>query len=196
MTWNWKPNPLNQLPVDEEKFGPLTSGFLPVYNRQMASSEARQRREAIVMSRGSSVTGEPLNTFGDLLYFKVTGKETEGRYAIMESLIPPNQGPPLHVHHREDEAFYILEGDYLFEVDGKQMELHAGDFAWAPRDVPHCFQNIGSTTGRLLVTVEPAGVEGFFMEVAAMSGPPDPAKIAPLLARYGLELLGPPMHAR
>lgn len=117
------------------------------------------------MSHGSATTRDPLNIYGDLLYFKVTGRETHGKYAIMESVTPPNQGPPLHVHRVEDESFYILEGDYLFEVDGKQMELHTGDFAWAPRDVPHCFQNIGATPGRMLVTIEPAGIEGFFSEL-------------------------------
>ena len=90
----------------------------------------------------------------------------------METLTPPNLGPTLHVHQREDENFYIVEGDYLFEVDGRRIELHAGDFAWAPRGVPHCFQNIGSAIGRMLITVEPAGIEDFFGEIAAIPGPP------------------------
>jgi mannose-6-phosphate isomerase-like protein (cupin superfamily) len=148
------------------------------------------------MSNGAATTGQPLNVYGDILSFKITGKETEGRYMIMEVLTPPNLGPPLHVHHREDENFYIIEGDYLFEVDGRQIELHAGDFVRPPRGVPHCFQNIGSTAGRMLVTVEPAGIEDFFGEIAAIPGPPDPAKIGTVGAKYGLELLGPPIHAR
>ncbi len=114
----------------------------------------------------------------------------------METLTPPNLGPPLHVHQREDENFYIVEGDYLFEVDGRRIELLAGDFAWAPRGVPHCFQNFGSAMGRMLITVEPAGIEDFFWEIEAIPGPPDPAKIAPIGAKYGIELLGPPIHAR
>jgi quercetin dioxygenase-like cupin family protein len=162
----------------------------------MASSEAQLRREAIVVSRGVATTGDPLNIYGDMLYFKLTGKETQGKYSVVETVTAPTVGPPLHVHHREDESFYILEGDFLFEVDGRQIELHAGDFAWAPRDVPHCFQNVGSTTGRLLITIEPAGIEGFFAEIAAITGPPDPAEMASLFQRYGLELLGPPMAAR
>lgn len=148
------------------------------------------------MPRGSAATGVPLDIYGDILYFKVTGKDTQGKYAIMESLTPPQLGPPLHVHHREDESFYILEGDYLFEVDGKQQELHAGDFAWAPRDVPHCFQNIGQTTGRMIIVIEPAGIENFFAEIAALTGPPDLAKALPIFGKYGLELLGPPLGAR
>jgi quercetin dioxygenase-like cupin family protein len=162
----------------------------------MLSSGTQPVREAIVMSNGTATTGQPLNIYGDILYFKITGKETQGKYLIVETLTPPNLGPPLHVHHREDENFYIIEGDYLFEVDGRQIALHAGDFAWAPRGIPHCFQNVGSTIGRMLITVEPAGIEDFFGEVAAIPGPPDPAKIGPIGVKYGLEILGPPMCAR
>ena len=128
------------------------------------------------MSSGTATTGPPLDIYGDTLYFKITGKETQGRYLIMETLTPPNLGPTLHVHQREDENFYMVEGDYLFEVDGRRIELHAGDFAWAPRGVPHCFQNIGSAIGRMLITVEPAGIEDFFGEIAAIPGTADLAQ--------------------
>jgi len=127
---------------------------------------------------------------------KLSGKDTAGAYALLENVTQPNEGPPLHVHHREDEGFYVIEGDYVFEAAGKRFEAHTGDFVWVPRDTPHTFQNIGSKPGRLLLTVEPAGVEEFFQELAGLQGPPDPAIVAPIFAKYGLELLGPPLAAR
>ena len=81
-------------------------------------------------------------------------------------------------------------------MDGQRIEAHTGDFVWAARGVPHCFQNVGSKPGRILLTFEPAGIEEFFEELAAVQGPPDPAAVAPLFVKYGLELLGPPLWAR
>ena len=150
-------------------------------------------REAIVVGRATSRRGEPLNIYGDLIYIKLGGKETGGRYAILEDVTPPGGGSPLHVHHREDEGFYILEGDYLFEADGKRFAAHTGDFVFAPRDIPHRFRNVGATAGTMLLTLEPAGLEDFFEELAAVAGPPDPSKVVPVFLKYGLELLGPPM---
>jgi mannose-6-phosphate isomerase-like protein (cupin superfamily) len=139
------------------------------------------------------VHGKPLRIYDDLLYIKLGGKETGGRYSLIEDVTVPGGGTPLHVHHREDESFYVLEGDYLFEANGKRFEVHAGDFVFAPRDVPHRFRNIGTRSGTMLLTLEPAGLELFFEELAAVTGPPDPVKVAPIFEKYGLELLGPPL---
>jgi quercetin dioxygenase-like cupin family protein len=150
---------------------------------------------ASIVRRACTLHGEPLNIYGDRIYVKLSGKETRGRYALLEDVTPPGGGTPLHVHHREDEGFYVLEGHYLFEADGKTFEARTGDFVFGPRDVPHRFTNIGDTDGTILLTIEPAGLEDFFAELAAVQGPPDPAAIAPIFAKYGLELLGPPRGA-
>lgn len=108
-------------------------------------------------------------------------------------MTPPGGGTPLHVHHREDEGFYVMEGMYLFEADGESFEAQTGDFIFVPRNTPHRFRNIGKTAGTILLTLEPGGLEVFFGELAAVGGPPSPEKVAPLFAKYGLELLGPPL---
>jgi hypothetical protein len=141
---------------------------------QTASQPAK--REASVIGRARSLRGEPLKIFDDVIYIKLGGQETDGRYALLE-----------------DVTFYVLEGDYLFEADGKRFEAHTGDFVFVPRDIPHRFRNIGKTNGTLLLTLEPAGLEIFFEELAAVPGPPEPAKLIPLFEKYGLELLGPPL---
>ena len=150
--------------------------------------------EASVVRRAQSRSGEPLQIYGDLMYVKLGGSETGGRYSLIEDVSPPGGGTPLHVHHREDEGFYVLEGEYLFEADGERFEARTGDFVFVPRHIPHRFRNIGNTPGTILLTLEPAGLEDFFVELAAIAGPPDPAKVAPLFEKYGLELLGPPLQ--
>ncbi len=146
-----------------------------------------------IVQRAATRRGKPLPVFGDTLYVKLGAADTGGRYSVIENVTPAGVGPPLHVHHREDEGFYILEGDYLFEAAGERFEAHAGDFVFVRRNIPHRFLNIGKTTGTMLLTLEPAGVEEFFMELASVAGPPNPAVVAPIFEKYGLELLGPPL---
>jgi quercetin dioxygenase-like cupin family protein len=129
----------------------------------------------IALAAGSPLRGDVLNIFGDRILTKISGAETSGAFALMEDLSPPRGGTPLHVHHREDEGFYILEGHYLFEVSGERQEAHSGDFFWVRREVPHRFLNIGAEAGRMLITVSPAGLEVFFEELAvATAGRPRP----------------------
>jgi len=146
-----------------------------------------------VVLRAHARRGKPLKIFSDSLYVKLGVEDTGGRYSLIEDVTPAGAGTPLHVHHREDEGFYILEGDYLFEASGQRFEVHAGDFVFVPKDTPHRFLNIGQSAGTILLTLEPGGLEIFFAELAAITGPPDPATLTPVFEKYGLELLGPPL---
>ena len=113
--------------------------------------------------------------------------------------MPPQGGPPLHRHLAQDEWWHILEGRFLFEVDGKQIPAVSGDTVYAPRGTAHTFLNVGGTAGRTLVSAIPGNLDIFFQELSEMvprGATPDPAMLAPLFAKYGLELLGPPMSAR
>jgi quercetin dioxygenase-like cupin family protein len=107
----------------------------------------------------------------DILTVKVTGEQTGGAYALMESVTQPGGGPPPHIHHRECEIFFILEGRYEFRVAGSVIHAEPGDTVFAPRGVPHAFRNIHSGISRMLVGVCPAGAERFFAE----AGHPVPA---------------------
>jgi quercetin dioxygenase-like cupin family protein len=124
---------------------------------------------------------------------KLSGKDTGGRFAVMEDVSQPKAGPPLHVHHREDETFYVLEGEFTFEVDGRRVEATEGDFVFAPRGLPHRYQNRGTSDGRLLITVQPAGLDEFFEDLSRVDAPPSPENMMPVFAKHGLELLGPPL---
>ncbi|MGL4551693.1 MAG: cupin domain-containing protein, partial [Gemmataceae bacterium] len=135
---------------------------------------------------------------GDVYRFLATGGDTGGRYALWEALVPPGGGPPPHVHSREDEGFYVLEGEVTFTVNGDRLVAPAGTFANMPAGTPHAFRNEGDRPARMLITVAPAGLEEMFFEVgvplpegSTAASPPDEAEIGRLLAaapRYGVEI--------
>ncbi|BBL80548.1 hypothetical protein Rxycam_02007 [Rubrobacter xylanophilus DSM 9941] len=137
----------------------------------------------------------------DLVTFKATGEDTGGEYALFDSLVLPGGGPPPHVHTREAESFYVLEGRFEFLAGDRWIEAAPGSFVHVPRGRLHTFRNAGSEIGRLLTLVVPAGLDRFFEEVGVpgtdVSDPPPfgPAEIEKLLAtapKYGIEIPLPP----
>ena len=145
--------------------------------------------------------GEALWAFGVLATIKASGDSTGGRVAVIEHLAPQGAGSPLHVHHREDEWFYVIEGSVTFWVGGQVFEAGPGAFVYGPRETPHTFL-VSSETARFLLVTEPAGFEDFMRAMGqpapALTVPPPaapPPDIAPLIAaaaEYGIEVLGAP----
>jgi quercetin dioxygenase-like cupin family protein len=155
--------------------------------------------EMVLLKPGESRLENPLDILGDQVLLKLGGRDTAGQLTVMMGITPPKAGPPLHRHSREDESFYVLEGEYLFEVDGKQFHAGPGTFAFLPRGTAHTFQNVTDKPAKLLIITQPAGVENFFVEVdAAMRGmtEPDMSVLLPIFSKFGMELLGPPIAAR
>jgi quercetin dioxygenase-like cupin family protein len=115
---------------------------------------------------------------------------SENRLAILETENPPKAGPPLHRHNREDEAFYVLEGEYTFECGGRVVSASAGSFVFLPKGIPHRYQ-VGNAGGRLLMVFAPGGIEDYFRAVAtAMEDGPLPSSKAHEIAHaYGIDLL-------
>jgi len=146
--------------------------------------------EAFVVERGGGRLAAPLYVVGSDISVKVSTRDSGGAFAVMEDCTPAQMGPPLHLHR---------EGQYLFEVDGREILAGPGSVVFAPAGSRHRFQNIGTTPGRSIVTVVPGGLDEFFKElsVAAPRGTvPDPARLIPLFEKHGLELLGPPLPPR
>ena len=154
---------------------------------------------ALLVKPGESRGSAPTDIFGVVATTLLAGSDTDGGYAIIHVSSPPMGGPPLHRHSREDESFYILEGEFDFETEGKLYHAGPGCSMFLPRGRSHRFQNVGSTSGRMLSIVQPAGFEQFFVELAAASAgmkQPDRSVMAPIFEKFGLELLGPPMAVR
>lgn len=145
--------------------------------------------------------GEHLWFFGGLTTIKADGAQTGGRAMVTEQIAPRGGGSPLHVHHNENEWFYVLEGELTFWVGGRVITAPAGSFVFGPRDVPHTFV-VSSEQARFLLVTEPAGFEGFVRALGTPAAaaelsptptaPPDMEPVLSAAAEYGIEILGPP----
>lgn len=145
--------------------------------------------------------GRTVAVVGDMYRFLATGEETNEKYALWEALVPPGGGPPPHVHSREEESFYILDGEITFTIDGKPLVATAGMFANMPVGVPHSFKNESSKPARMLISVAPAGLEKMFFEFgvpladgATTALPPTREEIEKLLKiapNYGIQIMLP-----
>jgi mannose-6-phosphate isomerase-like protein (cupin superfamily) len=133
--------------------------------------------------------GSRYEVLGMRLTYKVTSENTGGAYALAEALSPRRGGTPTHIHHREDEGFYILEGTLEIKCGPDAFTATAGTFALLPRGVPHSFSNVGPAAARLLCIQSPAGVEAFFAHLSVLTddGRQDPVKIKELAERYEIE---------
>lgn len=135
---------------------------------------------------------------GGLAVIKATGADTGGQMAILEITEPPGAEAPRHIHHLEDEAFWVLEGDVIFDVGGTTITATDGDYAFGPRDVPHSYR-VGPAGCRMLFIVTPAGFEdlvrGMSVPAEARTLPPGPQEppniegLDELEARYGCEIV-------
>jgi quercetin dioxygenase-like cupin family protein len=145
--------------------------------------------------------GRVVAVVGDVYRFLASGPETKGKYAMWETIVQPGGGPPPHVHRREEEGFYVLEGEVCFQIGDQTVVATAGMFAHMPVGTPHAFKNESGKPARMLVCVAPAGLEEMFVEVgvalpqdATTAPPAEKAEIGRLLAaapRYGIEILLP-----
>jgi quercetin dioxygenase-like cupin family protein len=130
-------------------------------------------------------------------HYSVTmrGSAATGSAGVFESVVPAGEGPPIHIHHNEDEILHLIEGRFEFFVEGELIPRRAGDTVLVPRGVPHSFRVLGDRPGRLVAIMTPGGFEGFFLEVAEreLRIPEHMAEVAEVANRYGLEFTGPPL---
>ena len=108
--------------------------------------------EIINLGKGEGAT---FSAVGDVYRLLATGEQTGGAYALCEARVLPGGGPPPHWHRREDESFFILEGEITFTLDGRKVLAKAGSFLQSPRNLPHAFKNESSTPARMLMTPVP-----------------------------------------
>jgi mannose-6-phosphate isomerase-like protein (cupin superfamily) len=143
--------------------------------------------------------GHSLSVVGDILTFKAVSEDTNGQYTLFELQVDPEIGPPPHIHHREDEAFYIQEGELEFQLGDRTVIATPGTFLYSPKGHLHSFKNITDQRAKILVWCTPAGIEKYFAEVGipvddpeAPSRPGTQEAIERILAaapKYGLEFI-------
>ncbi len=136
---------------------------------------------------------------GCLTRVKATGAQTGGAFGLIEQVFPPGFASPYHVHRREDETFYVLEGDMTFICDQKRWKVGPGAYLFLPRNIPHGFKLDEPAPARILILATPAGFEQFILEMSEPAkdlahppvGPPDMGKLLAVAAQYGIDILGP-----
>lgn len=133
---------------------------------------------------------------GTATVLRATAENTRGAFGLVEHpAIQPGLASPYHVHHREDESFYMIEGEAAFVIDGKWIKAGPGTFLFGPREIPHGFKIVGTSPARMLILATPGGFEHFVEELSqpmtAQPGPPDMAKLTAVAAKYEIDVLGP-----
>ena len=142
--------------------------------------------------------GQAAWVVGDHYTVKASGADTGGAFTLIEVLVPPQSGPPPHVHSREDEAFYILEGEFEVHIDDQRLTAGPGSWVTLAKGSLHHFKNIGRAPGKMLILATPAGLDQFFLEagreaadMSPESGavrPEDSEKLLAVAPRYGIEI--------
>ena len=134
------------------------------------------------------------NPLGGPLTFKVRGEQTDRSLNALESTPASGEGPPLHLHTNADEVLYVLEGDFRFLLDGELEDSPTGSFVFIPRGVPHTWQNVGDSPGRLLVIFTPAVMEEFFERFGQVGDDASvPEAFRTLGSESGMNVVGPPL---
>jgi mannose-6-phosphate isomerase-like protein (cupin superfamily) len=136
--------------------------------------------------------GRPIDLGGFRMSVKATDDQTNGAFTLLEAQEPAGFGPPIHIHRDAAEAFYVLEGEYIIFLDGREASCPAGSFIFIPAGMPHGFR-VGDVASRKLNLYAPAAMVGYFDEVAdaATAGDVDPDVLSQIARRYSMEVIGP-----
>jgi quercetin dioxygenase-like cupin family protein len=150
----------------------------------------------------AAAEGRSIWVIGDRYTIKCDGNDTSGAFALIEAVVPPGNGPPPHIHNREDEAFYVLEGELQFYLEDSSFTATTGAWVTLARHSLHFFKNTGPKPARILIMVTPAGLENFFREVGrevidgetepVSQTPEDIQKLLHVAPKYGIEIRLPP----
>jgi mannose-6-phosphate isomerase-like protein (cupin superfamily) len=128
---------------------------------------------------------------------KVSGKDTGGELCIYDTLRNAKGGPAMHLHHHQDEWFYVIRGEFIVQVGDATLSLRPGDSAFAPRTIPHSFAKISEEEGQMLILFQPAGsIEDFFNQMAKLGSEipkNQEAALRQLWEQHGMEVVGPPL---
>ena len=177
--------------MERRSFLEVAAAFFPLAALGQLPAPQTPAR-GIRVEHGADRFNEDRKIYGaNPIAYKVVTRDTNGGLFILEQTTTRKGGPPRHLHHEQEEWFYVLEGEFIAEVGQERMRLKPGDSLLAPREVPHAWAYVGENPGRLLVAFQPAGkMESFFHEAAKVTSF---ARDEKLFHDHGMELLGPPL---
>jgi quercetin dioxygenase-like cupin family protein len=156
-------------------------------NKNMTSTQIR----VLTPKEGLRLRSGP----GRDLIFKLTGEDTGGAFDYFIVEVGPHEGPPLHVHRKQEETIHVLKGKFKVRVGDEICYCNEGDFVYLPSKVPHAFLNLTDEQGEIIVVYTPGGGYKFFEELGPLmhNGSPDKKVVAQLFEKYEMTLLGPPL---
>lgn len=174
---------------------PLVAGALV---SQAHAIENKRSKKGFKVAAGADHFDEELLFMGGRFYCKVSAKDTDGDLCIYDTVRWEKGGPAMHLHHHQDEWFYVVRGEFIIKIGDDTFELRPGDAAFAPRTVPHAFANISEGEAQMLVLFQPAGsMEEFFTEASKISKSVHTgewSEASKMLSRkHGMEVVGPPL---
>ena len=154
--------------------------------------------KGIKVENGKDRFNEELLLMGGQFDCKISAKDTGGQLCIYDTFRHEKGGPALHVHHQQDEWFFVMQGEFVVKVGDDLLHLKTGDSAFAPRKIPHTFSLVSNGEARMLILFQPAGtIEDFFKAMVKL-GPSIPKgreqMLKDLFHTHGMELLGPPLQ--
>ncbi|HXR39244.1 MAG TPA: cupin domain-containing protein [Terracidiphilus sp.] len=181
--------------MKRRSFLKATAALLPAAGlRDFALAQAGAApasREIHFVGSGQDRFGESHSRGYSSILFKIAASETNGGMFIIEHTNLIKGGPPLHLHLYQEEWFYVMEGEVLFQIGDNRKRLRSGESVLAPRNIPHTFSSVGEKPGHMLIAFNPAGKMEEFLRATAVPNPP--VQDAAFFRRYEMELIGPPL---
>jgi mannose-6-phosphate isomerase-like protein (cupin superfamily) len=174
---------------------PIALLVTPVWAHARAWIGSREAK-GFRVEAGKDRSGKSISLFeGDTFYTKVSTHDTDGDIFVFESTRLKEGGPPLHIHYEQDEWWYILQGEFLFQVGDETFRAKAGDSVFGPRRVPHAFAKVGAGEARILMFFQPAGkMEAHFLAVSeGVTANMAEAERQTFRKEHGFEAVGPPL---
>ncbi|MBS1918286.1 MAG: cupin domain-containing protein [Bacteroidetes bacterium] len=154
-------------------------------------------KKGIMVEAGKDRYQEELLIMGGQFDCKVSARDTGGALLVYDTVRHEKGGPALHLHHSQDEMFYVIKGEFLVKVGDDTFSLKPGDTAFAPRKIPHAFAKTSEGEGQMLILFQPAGsMEDYFRQVSKFGKniPKDQQQVfKDLFKTHGMELVGPPL---
>lgn len=183
--------------MERKKFLLTTAAAIPalLIGQNVQAQKPKRTNKGFVVKATESRFGEKTLLGGKSPNnIKVSQKDTNGDLTVFEYTGNEKGGPPLHVHSYQDEIFFIVQGEYLFQVGNEKHTLKAGDTIFLPRTVPHAFAQL-TNNGKMFFLFQPSGkMEDFFRTIGNLTSAPTPAQGAKIFADHDMKVVGPPLQ--